>query len=111
MLKMSSLENLKPWKPGQSGNPAGRKKKQKTMSTILREYMECKLDFKDPYTGKTGKKKTSEIIILKLIQKAIVSNDRNAMNDIINMLDGAARNEESITPLQINLTVDADKSN
>ena len=40
-------DNLKgnrhsPWKPGQSGNPAGRPKNEKMMSDVLRELLECK---------------------------------------------------------------------
>lgn len=32
--------NLKPWQPGQSGNPAGRKVGSKNVSTIVRELLE-----------------------------------------------------------------------
>lgn len=32
--------NLKPWQPGQSGNPAGRKVGSKNISTIVRELLE-----------------------------------------------------------------------
>lgn len=32
--------NLKPWKPGQSGNPAGRKPGSKNVSTIVRKLLE-----------------------------------------------------------------------
>lgn len=32
--------NLKPWKPGQSGNPAGRKLGSKNVSTIVRKLLE-----------------------------------------------------------------------
>lgn len=35
-----SLENLKPWKPGESGNPNGRPKGIKNRSTIVREILE-----------------------------------------------------------------------
>lgn len=46
---MAKVENLKPWKPGQSGNPAGRPKR-KTLS----EYATEQLDrIVDPETGKT----------------------------------------------------------
>jgi fructose-1,6-bisphosphatase/sedoheptulose 1,7-bisphosphatase-like protein len=32
--------NLKPWQPGQSGNPAGRKPGSKNMSTIVQELLD-----------------------------------------------------------------------
>jgi len=36
--------NLKPWQPGQSGNPAGRKIGSKNVSTIVRELLEQEAD-------------------------------------------------------------------
>lgn len=36
--------NLKPWQPGQSGNPAGRKIGSKNVSTIVRELLEQDAD-------------------------------------------------------------------
>ena len=35
-----NFSNLKPWKPGQSGNPAGRKPGSKNVSTIVRKLLE-----------------------------------------------------------------------
>lgn len=33
------IENLKSWKPGQSGNPAGKPKGAKNLSTLIQEMM------------------------------------------------------------------------
>lgn len=39
-MKTQKYPNLTPWKPGQSGNPAGRKPGSKNMSTIVKELLE-----------------------------------------------------------------------
>lgn len=36
----SGIENLKPWKPGQSGNPNGRPPKGQALTDLMREMME-----------------------------------------------------------------------
>ncbi len=38
-MKHKKHPNLKPWKPGQSGNPAGRRPGSKNVSTIVRELL------------------------------------------------------------------------
>lgn len=37
---MANEQNLRPWKPGKSGNPAGKPKGTKHLSTHIRELME-----------------------------------------------------------------------
>lgn len=39
-MNTKNYPNLKPWKPGQSGNPAGRKSGSKNVSTIVRKLLE-----------------------------------------------------------------------
>ncbi len=39
-MKNPKYPNLKPWPPGQSGNPAGRKPGSKNISTIVRELLD-----------------------------------------------------------------------
>jgi len=36
---MANNQNLKPWKPGQSGNPAGKPKGTKHISTLIQELL------------------------------------------------------------------------
>lgn len=44
-LRELRIKNLKPWKPGVSGNPAGRTKGSKNLSTILRELEDEDFDW------------------------------------------------------------------
>ena len=39
-MNNKNYANLKPWKKGQSGNPAGRKQGSKNVSTIVRKLLE-----------------------------------------------------------------------
>lgn len=76
-MNNKKYKNLKPWKPGQSGNPAGRKPGSKNVSTIVRELLE-----QDVAKGVLGGiplsksvkgKSTSyaQAIVLVMIQKAL----------------------------------------
>lgn len=78
------------FKPGQSGNPAGKKKGTKNLSTILRELVECEMDVIDPFTKKTEKKKVSEILMLKLVKKGMNDEDLASIKEIFDRLEGKA---------------------
>jgi hypothetical protein len=43
-MHSNSLDNLKPWQAGQSGNPSGRKVGSKNVATIVRELLEQEVD-------------------------------------------------------------------
>lgn len=60
------------FKPGQSGNPAGRKKGEKTLRTILKEIMQVETLVE--IDGKMMKKPFNEAIMFTLLQKAKAGN-------------------------------------
>jgi len=72
--------NLKPWKPGQSGNPAGRKVGSKNVSTIVRELLEQDVSdhllTSSNIADLTNRKPTSyaQAIILAMLKKALTGN-------------------------------------
>lgn len=78
------------FKPGQSGNPAGKPKGCRSISTILREYMEKELDAVDPFEKKKTRKKVSELVAMMMIKKAISDQDLNAAKEILDRLEGKA---------------------
>jgi hypothetical protein len=49
--------NLTPWRPGQSGNPAGRKPGSKNMSTIVQELLD-----QDADSGLLAKSSIAELV-------------------------------------------------
>lgn len=72
--------NLKPWKPGESGNPAGRKPGSKNVSTIVQQILEQDADT-DILIGTriadlTNSKPTSyaQAIVLAMLKKALEGN-------------------------------------
>lgn len=94
---MANEENLRePWQAGQSGNPNGRPKGSKNMSTILREYLECELDGVNPFTGKKEKLSAKQIIMLKLIANAM-KGDNKSINDILDRLEGKATQKTELS--------------
>lgn len=73
-----SKSNIIPheFKPGQSGNPKGRPKGSRSISDMLRQYLETNIktpyDVNHPETGeKIAKMKAKDFIALNLITKAI----------------------------------------
>ena len=72
--------NLKPWKKGQSGNPAGRKLGSKNVSTIVRELLEQdaneQLLTSSNIAGLANGKTTSyaQAIVLAMLKKALEGN-------------------------------------
>lgn len=81
-MHQSSLANLKKWKKGQSGNPAGRKLGSKNVSTIVRELLEQdaseQLLTSSNISNLTNGKPTSyaQAIVLAMLKKALEGNVR-----------------------------------
>lgn len=48
-IEHKGSENLTPWKPGQSGNPAGKPKGRKNRATLFRQWLD--LPYRDPKTN------------------------------------------------------------
>ena len=83
------LSNLKPCKPGETKNPNGRPKGRVSLSKILADLLERKINIIDPMTKKAGRKKLSEIINLRLMEKAL-KGDLKAIAEIWDRMEGKA---------------------
>lgn len=59
---MANESNLRPWKPGQSGNPAGKPKGTKHLSTWMQEMLED-----EEYAYKLTNGKLKKKLLLKLL--------------------------------------------
>jgi len=80
-------EHLNQFKPGQSGNPKGRPKGVRNLSTILREMLEQEV----PITtedGKVERKKLQEILVRKLINQAVKKENLKAIQEIFDRVEG-----------------------
>ena len=91
MCKGGTPENLKPFKPGVSGNPKGKKAGSHNLTTILKMALDLQVDTGGihPITNQKISKKLSarELIILKQISAALGGN-LYAIRDIWDRLEG-----------------------
>lgn len=86
-------ENLKSWKPGQSGNPKGKPKGTKSLKTRLRELMGVTISYTD-LDGKPSKMKVEDALGIALVAKALTTGDIKAIEMIKNELEGTKPKEE-----------------
>jgi hypothetical protein len=68
--KDPNIENLEPFKKGQSGNPNGRPKGRRNRATLVREWLEVSQKIKNPITGLVENLEQQDIMTLALIKKA-----------------------------------------
>lgn len=84
--KKGNIENLKHFEPGQSGNPAGRPKGARSLSTILKEMLEQDIVTENE-NGNKIKKQCQDVIIQKLLQKG-AKGDLRAITEILDRVEG-----------------------
>ncbi len=68
---MANTKNLTPWRPGISGNPAGKPKGAKHLSTWIQEMMGDETFIHKLANGKTKKEAPVKAIVKTLIIKAV----------------------------------------
>ena len=97
-------EGAKPFKPGKSGNPKGRPKGARSLSTILREMLEEPIDI--VVDGKKERREFREVFIRKLLKKAN-DGDMRAIQEIFDRVEGKAQQKIDHTTdgKAINITV------
>jgi len=82
-----SLANLKPFKPGQSGNPLGRPVR-KPFTTALERYLA------KPIPGDKQHRTLLEKLVETTVKRALKKSD-TLMKEIVERLDGAVAKEEN----------------
>jgi hypothetical protein len=89
MPNENSLANLKPCKPGETHNPNGRPKGARSMTTILREYLDLKTKIKtNPLTQEqVDALSTKEVIVLQLLAQA-ARGELKAIKEVLERSDG-----------------------
>jgi len=85
------------FKPGQSGNPAGRAKGT-MVSTILKEMLDLNIKVtRNPLTGEKLKTmKVNELIALRMISNAIKSKDLKAIDQYLDRIEGKPQQSHSV---------------
>lgn len=96
MVTKKQLKNLQPFSKGISGNPRGKPKGSKHLSTILGELLQVKIKSEDFIEEKCVKQPVGRIIILELIRRA-KEGDLKAIGMILDRLEGKAVQKTEIT--------------
>lgn len=85
-------ENLKPFKPGQSGNPGGRPK-----GTSITTILNRKLDELDPDDGKSRAEKVAEVIV-----REALAGDYRFVDMLLNRTEGKIADKVlNLTPADV----------
>jgi hypothetical protein len=87
---MAREDNLKPFQPGQSGNPSGKPKGATHSSTRLKRILELVQKARNPVTKEDEDFTVLELIDMKQIDKAL-KGDTKAYAEIIDRLEGKAK--------------------
>ena len=83
-----SSENLKPWKKGESGNPAGKPKGVKNRSTIVKEWLDAK-------ATDGGKGTVADQLVRAMITKAS-KGDVPAFRELMDSAYGKVKDESEM---------------
>lgn len=94
--------NLKNFPKGTSGNPAGKPKGTKHLSTVLKEFLESNVTTTDE-DGKRSKMPFKEAIIQSLLRKA-AKGDVRAIQEIFDRVEGKPDQKvQAITDITVNV--------
>lgn len=100
------IPNNKPFKKGVSGNPSGRPKGSRNRSTIVREWLETKLNKINPITGNLETLDIQDHMVIAMIGKAL-DGDINAFKELFDSGHGKITDRiqtEHKTELDIDLS-------
>lgn len=84
-------QNLKPFKPGQSGNPKGREKGSHNRATIAMKWLGILTKHKNLLTGIEEQLSMEDKMTLSLIKKAIEDQDVNAYKAVMDSAYGTPK--------------------
>jgi len=99
----NKLDNLKPFKKGESGNPKGYPVGKKNRSTVARYWMDVNQNLKNPLTGSEQVMSQEDLMTLALIKKAR-EGDVSAYRELMNSGYGAPVQQIEQTQTNIDLS-------
>lgn len=94
---MPNPENLKPFKPGQSGNPDGRPKGSLNRSTIALKWLQLAMKDTNLMTGVEEQLTLEERMTLTMIKKAIDEKDVAAYKAVLDSGYGSPKQTSEVT--------------
>jgi|ERR1051326_1134559 hypothetical protein len=94
--KAKRVANLKPFQPGQSGNPAGRPEGTKNRATVLKELLEMVSDFTNPLTLQKQTATLETQVLVALVAKA-KRGDVTAIREILDTVYGKVSDKQELS--------------
>jgi hypothetical protein len=109
--KKGKIENLKPFEPGQSGNPAGPAPGYVQARTILKRLLAVEVVHVNPISGLLQTMAMSDVLLLEQIKKA-KEGDTRAFEAVFDRVDGKpvqtlASDADNPLPGAVNIVVQA----
>lgn len=86
---MANEQNLKPFQPGQSGNPNGRPEGVKNRATIFKKWLEVSAKITNPETGAAEDGTLEDKLAVKVIAEAL-KGDIQAAKEVLDSVYGKA---------------------
>ncbi len=93
---MANEQNLTPWKPGQSGNPAGRPRGTENSATRLRRLLDAVQKAKSPVTKQDEEFTTLELMDAAMISRAL-RGDVIAYREILDRAEGKVPTKQEVS--------------
>lgn len=84
------------WKSGQSGNPLGRPKGSRNLTTNLKEFLDLEIITADPITGDKVTCPVRSLVNAQLIKSAI-NGDVKAIREIFDRIEGKPKQKLDVT--------------
>ena len=85
------------FKKGQSGNPKGRPKGSKNVTTLIEETLAAEIEYREK--GRTKRATAKELIVRKMCEKAL-KGDLRAARELLNRLEAAEAKRSAASPAE-----------
>ena len=95
--KAVNIQNLRPKKKGETGNPNGRPKGVQNRQTVIRDILHCFFDGKNPFTKESGKYTVAQQMIFRQAINAIKDGDLKAVEFLFDGAYGKVTEKNEIT--------------
>jgi hypothetical protein len=91
------------WKPGQSGNPKGRRRGRKNMATLFKEVLDSKIEITE--NGRTRRVTRLEAVVIRYVNEGLKGNHK-AVAFLLDIEPSLPKGAESIPEVTDNMSAE-----